>query len=195
MKCKKLKTILATGLIALMLCGTSVTAFAAEGATPAAPNDSLPSVELPSTRANWSKTQTTITGGTLRANVWLSSIYFNNLIDYQVSAQYNKSDHTNIRTEWWCVIESESLKKTVTVTLNVNPPGASVSATTTSTEIRATTPHKYYENTKSQKDASYRSNIALQGDWKKVTMVNEASVWGGSVTKRCSAITQTSISA
>lgn len=177
-----------------MICGTSVTTYAAENATPAAPNDSLPSMKIPATRANWSESIQTTTGGTLTANVWLSSLYANNLIDYQVSAQYNKTDHTNIRTEWWCVVESESLAHSVTVTLNVIPPGVSVSATTTSTTTQATTPHKYYENTKSQQDASYRSNIALQGNWKTVTMVNEASVWGGSVTKKAAITTQTSIS-
>lgn len=194
MKCKKLKSILSASLVALMLCGTSITAFAAEDATPAAPNDSLPSMELPATIANWSEDIKTITGGTLTANVWLDSLFVNDLIDYQVSAHYNKTDHKNIRTEWWCVVESESLTHSVTVTLNVNPPGVSVSATTSSTTTQATTPHKYYKNTKSQKDASYRSNIALQGNWKKVTMVNEASVWGGSVTKKAAITTQTSVS-
>ncbi len=81
----------------------------------------------------------------------------------------------------------------VTVTLNVTSPGVSVSATTSSTTTMATTPHKYYENTKGQQDASYRSNIALQGNWKKVTMVNEASVWGGSVVKKATITTQTSV--
>lgn len=162
--------------------------------TGAAPNDSLPSMELPATIANWSEDIKTITGGTLTANVWLDSLFVNDLIDYQVSAHYNKTDHKNIRTEWWCVVESESLTHSVTVTLNVNPPGVSVSATTSSTTTQATTPHKYYKNTKSQKDASYRSNIALQGNWKKVTMVNEASVWGGSVTKKAAITTQTSVS-
>lgn len=93
MKCKKLKSILSASLVALMLCGTSVTAFAAEDATPAAPNDSLPSMELPATIANWSEDIKTITGGTLTANVWLDSLFVNDLIDYQVSAHYNKTDH------------------------------------------------------------------------------------------------------
>ena len=193
MKCKTLKSILSAIFVASMLCGTPVSAFAAEDATPAAPKDSLPSVVSPATRAYWSKSTSTITGGTLSADAWLSSWFINDLIDYQVSAKYNKTDHTHIRTEWWCVVESESLTHSVTVTLNVSPPGVAVSATTSSTTTQATTPHKYYENTKSQKDASYRSNIALQGNWKKVTIVNEASVWGGSVTKKAAITTQTSV--
>lgn len=193
MKCKKLRKLLSVALTVVMLCATSITVFAAEDPTPAAPNDSLSDVQYPTPRASLSKTIKTDTGGTLTANVWLSSIFSNDLIDYQVSAQYNKTDHTNIRTEWYCTVESESLTHSVTVTLNVTSPGVSVSATTSSTTTMATTPHKYYENTKGQQDASYRSNIALQGNWKKVMMVNEASVWGGSVVKKATITTQTSV--
>lgn len=193
MKCKKIRKFLSVALTVVMLCATSITVFAAEDSTPAAPNDSLSDVHYPTPRASFYKTIKTDTGGTLTANVWLNSFFSNNLIDYQVSAQYDKTDHTNIRTEWYCVVEAESLAHSVTVTMNVNPPGLSVSATTTSTTTMATTPHKYYENTKSQQDASYRSNIALQGNWKKVTMVNEASVWGGSVVKKAAITTQTSV--
>lgn len=193
MKSRKLKSALAVTMVATMLLVSPLTSFAAE-ATPAAPNDSLSGIEFeyPTTRANYSKSIQTSTGGTLTANVWLSSLYSNNLIDYQVSAQYNKTDHTNIRTEWYAVIEAESLSNSVSVTVNTTS-GASVTATTTSTSTMATTASKYYENTKSQTDASYRSNIALQGKWKVVTMVNEASVWGGSIVKKTAITTQTSV--
>ncbi len=93
MKCKKLRKLLSVALTVVMLCATSITVFAAEDPTPAAPNDSLSDVQYPTPRASLSKTIKTDTGGTLTANVWLSSIFSNDLIDYQVSAQYNKTDH------------------------------------------------------------------------------------------------------
>lgn len=191
MKSKRLKMVYAIAMSVIMLNATMFQSLAAT-ATPAAPNDSLSNVSYPMPRANWHESIKTTTGGKLTANVWLSSVYSNNLINYQVSAHYDKTDHTNIRTEWYCVIEAESLSNSVTVTLNTQS-GASVSATTTSSTTMATTAHKYYENTKGQQDASYRSNIALQGNWKEVTMVNEASVWGGSIVKKAAITTQISV--
>lgn len=137
------------------------------------------------------RTIKTGTGGTLTSNTWLSSSHSNGLIDYQVSANYNKTDHTNIKTEWFATVESNSTSKTASVTISTS--GGSVSASTTKSTTSAKTDSKYYQNTKSQKDSSYRSNLAVQGDWKKVTLTNEASVWGNKVVKKAAINSQATV--
>lgn len=132
------------------------------------------------------------TGGTLTSNTWLSSFHSNGLIDYQVSANYTKTDHQYIQTKWFATIEAVSTSKTAKVTLSTT--GGSVEASTTSTDTIKSTKSKYYQNTKSQKDASYRSNVAVQGSWKKVTLTNEASVWGNKVVKKAAVNSQVSVS-
>ncbi|GKV70415.1 hypothetical protein NCCP2716_29130 [Sporosarcina sp. NCCP-2716] len=163
-----------------------------------AKNNSLPSL-LPKhgtegmveTYAADARSIKTDTGGTLTSNTWLSSIHSNGLIDYQVSANYNKTDHQNIKTQWFATIESNSTSKTASVTISTS--GGSVSASTTKTTTTAKTASKYYQNTKSQKDASYKSNLAVQGDWRKVTLTNEASVWGNKVVKKAAINSQATV--
>lgn len=157
-------------------------------ATPAALPDFLPSLAQPFSigeiqpMVSNSRTIKSYTGGTITSNTWLSSLYSNNLIDYQVSATYNKTDHTNIRTEWFATIGAISTTKTASVTLSTT--SGSVTASTSSTTTTNKTASKYYENTKSQKDASYKSNLSVQGAWEYVTLTNNASVWGGKVVKK-----------
>ncbi|WP_214743049.1 hypothetical protein [Exiguobacterium sp. s48] len=186
---------------------SSVTAFAEqnsyiEDATAAAEENSQPSL-LPKhgvegaasgfePMANNSRSTTSYTGGTLKSNTWLSSLHSGGLIDYQVSANYTKTDHQYIQTKWHATIEAISTSSTAKVTLSTT--GGSVEASTTSTDTIKSTSSKYYQNTKSQKDASYRSNLAVQGKWKKVTLTNEASVWGNKVVKKAAINSQVSVS-
>lgn len=148
-----------------------------EEATPAE-GASLPLHEFITPFAKDSNTLKTTTGGKLTSNVWLDSLRTSDVIDYQVSAQYDKTDHTNIKTTWFATIISKNTSKTATVTVNTNS-GVGVSASTTTTSTSATTASKYVENTKGQSSASYRSNLAVQGNWEKVYLTNTASVWGG----------------
>lgn len=199
---KLLKKVLSTTTAMVLLASLSSQAFAStidfkDAATPAALPDTLPSLNQSATAgtvkpmASNSRTVKTDTGGTLTSNTWLSSLHSNGLIDYQVSAQYNKTDHTNIRTEWYATIGAVSTTKTASVTLSTS--SGSVTATTSSTTTTSKTASKYYENTKSQKDASYKSNLAVQGDWEFVTLTNNASVWGGKVVKKAQINSQATV--
>ncbi len=135
--------------------------------------------------ASSSKTTKTGTGGILTSNTWLGAVDSDQLADYQVSANYNKTDHQYIKTTWYATIGAVSTSSTASVSMSF-PLSGTVSASTTTTVTNASTPSKYYENSKSQQDASYRSNVAIQGAWKYVTMTNEASCWGNKVVKKAS---------
>ena len=163
-----------------------------QNATAAAPANSLKSLtpkagvqskEGLSALASSSRSVTTYTKGKLTSNTWLGPVDYQDLAEYQVSANYNKTDHQNIQTTWYATIGAVSTSNTASVTMSF-PTSASVSASTTSTVTNASTASKYYQNTKSQKDASYRSNAAIQGSWKYLTMTNEASCWGNKVVKK-----------
>ncbi|MGE6579102.1 hypothetical protein [Paenibacillus xylanexedens] len=200
------KVLSSLALSAVLLGSTSLAANAAEIVTPTPAHDainanatpvdgvSLPLHQFYSPFASSEKTLTTTTGGKLTSNVWLDSQHSGGLIDYQVSAVYNKTDHTNIKSTWYATIYSRSTSQTASVTVNTNGT-ASVSASTTTSTTAATTAAKYIENTQGQSSASYRSNLAVQGDWKEVYLTNTASVWGnkyGSIPASYSA--QTSVS-
>ncbi|GIO42216.1 hypothetical protein [Paenibacillus apis] len=192
------KSMLVVSVLTFAL-GTN-SAFAANqtqvNATPAAIENSLPSLSPISgaegvftTFASSSKTVKTDTKNTLTSNTWLGSVDSNGLADYQVSANYDATDHKYIETRWKATIGAVSTTTTASVSMNF-PTGVNVTATTTSTVTQATTSEKYYQNTQSQQDSSYRSNVAIQGDWKYITMTNVASCWGGSIVKKASITSQ-----
>ena len=205
MKILNKKTLISSLVILGAAFGSTTAAFAdsdeettVESSTPAAEMDSQPALTPKygtegqmSILANSKRSVKSYTGGTLYSNTWLSSLHSGGLVDYQVSANYNKTDHKNIQTKWHATIQAYNTSTTASVTIGTT--GGSISASTTKNSTTAKTGNKYYQNTKSQKDASYRSNLALKGNWEKVTLTNESSEWGNKVVKKAAINSQTTV--
>lgn len=127
---------------------------------------------LPLPRTSTSKTWQTPTGGTLTSNVWVGNTDSSGSYNYQVSANYNKDDHTDIKTTWF----GEAYASTGG-SFGIGLDSISFGA---STETRQT-PSRYWHNNKGQWDASYATNGYANSNVIWYAISNRAQVWGGSL--------------
>ena len=118
-----------------------------------------------------SKSVKTPTGGTLKSDVWIGAVDTSGSYDYQVAAKYDKTDHQCIKTMWYGEVYGRNVE------FNIGTGGISIGSNTE----RKETERRYWENTKSQQDASFRTNGYLCGQWQSVDMYSTASVWGNSL--------------
>lgn len=131
-------------------------------------HDAKPIIKLPPTNSHDSKTTKTITGGTVTSNVWVGNRESDGHYEYQVSTNYDKTDHTNIKATWWGKVTGSN------VSFSIGTGGISIGSSTDTKE----TEQRYWENTHSQQDASYRADGYLDGSWTSAKVYNRGRVWG-----------------
>ena len=130
-------------------------------------------------RSSGSRSITTGTGGTLVSDTWVGNLDYDGHYDYQVAAKYDKTDHQNIKTTWYGEVTGTN------VSFNIGVGGITIGASETTKQ----TEKRYWENTRSQQDSSYRADGYLSGKWKRADIYNTASVYGNSLGPKPSEVT------
>lgn len=128
------------------------------------------------------KKKSTPTGGTLENHVWVSNLNTRTgEYNYQVAAKYDKTDHQYIETRWYGEVTG------IDLSFNIGGSSSGISIGFSSKATYEKTPERYWQNTKSQKDASYSTNGYLslnsKGSWTQFGIHNTAKVWGKNLTK------------
>lgn len=121
-------------------------------------------------KASYTQYRITPTGGKVTSNVWVSIPNSSGEFNYQVSANYDKSDHTDIKTTWF---GQASANSGASFGIGFDSISFGSSTSTASTTLR------YWQNTNGQRDASYASNGFVAGEWIWIAIENRAQVWGG----------------